>query len=91
VAAEGVGVARQRDVRWGPSLCGLRGLYIVPALYFLDFFSVHCHSGEFKIGLGGTIRHRVYAIYFLVVLYFCYVVNKNEPCTLHSLTVRLVS
>jgi len=64
--------------------------FILYLLYIFLILSVHCHSGEFKIGLGGTIRDRVYAIYFLVVLYFCYVVNKNEPCTLHSLTVGLV-
>jgi len=42
------------------------------ALYFFLIFSLHCHSGNFKIGLSGTIGDNVYAIhifgYFVFLL-----------------------
>jgi len=71
---KGVGVARQHDVRWGRSLCdgnaSIADFFCM--LYIFLIFSVHCHSGDFKIGLSGTIGDNVYAVFFrYFVLNFC--------------------
>jgi len=48
--------------------CIYCGLYM---LYIFLIFSVHCHSGKFKIDRGGTLGDSVYAVY-VSILFFCY-------------------
>jgi len=46
--------------------------FIFNMFYIFMIFSVHCNSGEFKIGLSGTIGDNVYAVFFrYFVLNFC--------------------
>jgi len=53
---------------------------------FLDFF-----PGDFKISLvGTTIGDSVSALYFFRYFVFLVYCHNNEPCTLHSLVVRLI-
>ena len=55
-----------------------------------DLRDILVNCCEFKIGLVGTIGDNVHSMYFFVILYFVYCHN-SEPCTLHSLIVRLLS
>jgi len=51
---------------------------------------VNCCSGAFNIGLVGTVGGQCVRSVFFLISYFLYC-HSNEPCTLHSLIVRLMS
>jgi len=55
-----------------------------------SWFLVNFRSGEFNIGLVGTVGGQCVRSVFFLILYFLYCHN-NEPCTLHSLIVRFIS